>query len=130
MEHRQERRYVFCQRLSLTIGHAFGRGEVVDWSEHGIHIVSSVPLEETGVYKVRFHVSHDRGLMSPQEIWSREGTTQWITIKENLWHCGVNLHELGQHGWRKVTRRTHHANCDATMVHSFQVTDGFTESSQ
>ncbi len=96
---RMEVRHEYHHRLSITYHHQlsmemnrhFGRGEVLDWSTHGLHIVSSVPLENGRSYQVRFHVEKNHGLSWQKEFLTREGEVRWIEKQTDGWHIGIRL---------------------------------------
>lgn len=90
-EHRREHRHIYHHRLSITLDRHFVRGAVIDWSLHGIQVVSGSNVNGIVRRQIRFHVEKDRGLTSIPELWSREGTVRWVRHQEDGWHIGIQL---------------------------------------
>ncbi|MGK5091643.1 PilZ domain-containing protein [Deltaproteobacteria bacterium TL4] len=94
-ENRIEQRHAYCHRLSLTINRHFARGVVLDWSAHGLQILSRIPIEaEETSLRVRFHIEKFKGISGLREVWSREGYVRWIRHAEEGWYVGIQLDEI------------------------------------
>ncbi|MBF0279406.1 MAG: PilZ domain-containing protein [SAR324 cluster bacterium] len=98
---RKEERFDYHHRLSITHHHKlaitvnrqFGRGEVLNWSPHGLKVVSCIPIEAGKSYQVRFHIQKDHGLSGRSTNLSREGSVCWVLQKDDLWYMGIHLEE-------------------------------------
>ena len=95
-EHRREPRHTYRHRLSITLNRHFARGEVLDWSIHGLQVLSTIPIE--GVNKegrLRFHVEKSQGLQGAPKLWTREGSLKWVreSKEEGGWLLGIQLDE-------------------------------------
>ena len=94
MKERKEPRFVYCYRLSVSLDRDFGRGEVIDWSDYGMQILSTVQMDVDGEFKVRLHIERDCGLMAARELKTLEGEVVWLEeADDGKWKVGLNFKE-------------------------------------
>ncbi|MBF0349797.1 MAG: PilZ domain-containing protein [SAR324 cluster bacterium] len=91
-DQRKEPRHIYRHRLSITMHRHFTRGEVVDWSRHGLQafIIISTDINLHNA-RIRFHVEKYKGLQGTPELWSREGTVRWSESQDDGWNIGIQL---------------------------------------
>ena len=88
---RRESRYDLNYRLSISYYGKFARGSVLDWSNCGLQIFSSI-LISNREHKIRFHVEKSISINTVPLLESREGCVRWVhSQKEEKWYLGIEF---------------------------------------
>lgn len=80
-------------RLAITMDRHFGRGEVLDWCNQGLRILSCVPILEDVSYRVRFHIQKSQGLLENSRWLSHNGKVCWVQENENRWLVEIEFQQ-------------------------------------
>ena len=91
MENRKNHRIIYMHLLNVQFQSEFLRGRILDISNFGLQFFSYAQLNENENYDVRFQIEKEKNLMTPSEIWSREGEIRWTEKHENGYLTGIEF---------------------------------------
>ncbi|MBF0278591.1 MAG: PilZ domain-containing protein [SAR324 cluster bacterium] len=93
MKKPRQTRYDYNLAAELNVRGETINGQIIDWAEGGIQVLSVLPIEEHSAYRARFFLERNRfeGDQFKEETWELEGSIAWQRpYKDGSW-IGINF---------------------------------------
>lgn len=90
-DNRKEIRFKAHSHIILEYRGYVQKGEVLDWSLHGIHLSIFPPPNNKMPGFVRLNITKGTPGTQKYQEWIRNGVVRWIRFSKQGWHVGIKF---------------------------------------